>query len=173
MRFIRKVPFHFIAVPVLLLIPFNGLAQVPVAAPVIPQNEFLLRSGVAFDASEDLLGIIHIEEPKSFFKPDTEQVSWWGEFKPFKTWGSPELTAEWHNPRGEVVARQEFKGSVCRLAKTTLSAAGLNLQQNQGQWRVNVYMKGELLDSKVFYIYGSQKAGAPQPKLTIQTPAAR
>lgn len=165
----------------LLMLPFlpSSLAQIPggipAAAPVIPQSEYLLRSGVAYDASEDLLGIIQITEPKSFFKPETDQVTWWGEFKPFKTWGTPELEAKWYDPAGRLITTQNFKGSVCRLAKTTLKTADLNLEQNQGRWRVDISMKGKPIDSKHFYIF-SPKSGQPvqnQGGITVQMPSGR
>ena len=144
-------------------------------APVIPPNEFLLRSGVAYDAREDWLGTIHITEPKSFFKPETNQVTWWGEFKPFKTWGTPELVAKWYDPEGRLISTQNFKGGVCRLAKATLKTADLNLEQNQGRWRVDISMQGKPIDSKSFYIF-SPESGPPassQPSITVQMPAGR
>lgn len=147
----------------------------PTAPVRLPQSEFLFRSGVAYDASEDLLGLIHIQEPKSFFKPDTDQITWWGEFKPFKTWGRPELVAKWYDPQGRLASTQEFKGTICRLAKATLKTANLNLQENQGQWRVEIYMKDRQIDSKNFYVF-SPGSGPPvqsQATVTVQAPQAR
>ena len=142
------------------------------SGPVIPQSEFLLRSGVAYDASENILGLVRIEEPKSFFKPDTDQVTWWGEFKPFKTWGRPELVAKWHDPEGQLMNTQQFKGTVCRLAKATLQTANLNLEQSQGRWRVDIYMKGKQIDSKNFYVFSpeSKLPSGKQPAVTVEIP---
>lgn len=144
----------------------------PVSAPPLQRQQYLMRSGVAFDASEDIFGLIHIEEPKDFFKPDTEQVSWWGEFKPFKAWGRPELEAKWYNPQGQLMAGQKFRGNVCRLAKTTLKMQGMKEVQ-QGLWRVEVYMKGKLLDQKQFSIYESgpspSKSGPSFSSVSVET----
>ncbi len=171
--------FIFIIILVSIFCPLV-FAQLPGAiqpgAPVpLPQSDFLLRSGVAYDASEDLLGLIHIQEPKSFFKPDTDQMTWWGEFKPFKTWGRPDLVAEWYDPEGRLINTQQFKGTICRLAKATLKTANLNLEQNQGRWRVDIYMKGEKIDSKNFYVF-SPGSGPPvqsQAAITVQASQAR
>ena len=110
------------------------------------RKKYLLRSGVAYDAHEDPLGAIHVKDPKSFFNKDTDQVTWWGEFKPFTGWGRPKLQAQWVNPKGELTAVQDFKGEVCRLAKNTLKMK----EGASGLWRVKVYYKGKLLDDKQF-----------------------
>lgn len=133
-------------------------------------KSMLVQSGVAFDAHENLLGIVHIQEPKSFFKPDTKQVTWWGEFKPFKFWGKPELEAVWYEPPppGQEVAKQNFKGQMCVLAKSTLK---LSSAAKEGTWRVDIYHKGQKIDSKSFMVYG----GTPTPSqsnaaLTVDVP---
>lgn len=146
---------------IFFLLGSHGYSQTVTAPSATPleRSKYLLRSGVAFDASEDIFGLIHIKEPKNFFKPDTEQVTWWGEFQPFKAWGRPELEAKWYSPQGACIATQQFRGSVCRLAKTTLKMEGSDTANMQGLWRVEVYHKGQLLDQKQFSIYG----GGPIP----------
>lgn len=126
-------------------------------------KSMLVRSGVAHDASENILGIISVKEPKSFFKPDAKQMTWWGEFKPFKFWGRPKLEARWHSPSGEQVATQQFKGEECALAKSTLKMKG---PAQEGTWRVDVYHEGNQIDSKNFVVYGGPKA----PVLKLDLP---
>lgn len=120
----------------------------------------LVQSGVAYDASEAWWGKINVQEPKSFFKPTTDQITWWGEFKPFKFWGTPELQAVWINPQGKEAARQDFKGLHCALAKTTLKMNTVARPIPKGKWRVDVYHKGQLIDSKNFMIYGGPTHGS-------------
>lgn len=129
----------------------------------------LVQSGVAFDASETILGIVHVQEPRSFFKPDVAQVTWWGEFKPFKFWGKPELEAVWYAPPepGVEIAKQSFRGQICVLAKSTLK---LSQPATEGTWRVDVYSKGQIIDSKKFVVYasGGQAQVATAPSLSVQ-----
>ena len=160
----------FIGIPLIIAVFLVGRAFAePFIQGVQPvlfnPKGMLVQSGVAFDAHEDLLGIVHIQEPKSFFKPDTTQVTWWGEFKPFKFWGKPELEAVWYAPPppGQETAKQNFTGGICVLAKSTLK---LSQPVTEGTWRVEVYCKGEKIDSKNFVIYGGTK-----PVLNTQAPA--
>jgi hypothetical protein len=127
-------------------------------------KSMLVGSGVAYDASENILGIISIKEPRSFFKPDTDQVTWWGEFKPFKFWGRPELEARWYTPSNpdHPHSVQQFKGEECALAKSTLKMSG---PVAEGKWRVDIYHKGEKIDSKNFIIYGPPRPALPELKI--------
>ena len=88
--------------------------------------------------------------------------AWWGEFKPFKFWGKPELEAVWYEPPppGQEIAKQGFKGEICALAKSTLK---LSSPAKEGTWRVDVYHKGQKIDSKNFVI--------GKPALNVQAPA--
>jgi len=141
-------------------------AGLPVSAQALLKDKYLVRSGVAFDAKENIFGLIRLQGPKNFFRPDTKQVSWWGEFKPFKTWGTPELEARWYNPQGELISKQSFKGQVCQLAKTTLKMEGL---QVQGMWKVEIYYKGGLLDQKQFSIFDPASQLPSTPKTATVT----
>jgi len=142
----------------------------PLSAPQVTATlhnpgSFLISSGVAYDASENILGQITVKDPRGFFKPDTDQVTWWGQFKPFKFWTRPELTAIWYEPPqpGTEVAQQEFKGLHCALAKTTLKTAELSQPLKEGTWRVDIYMQNKKIDSQQFIIYGG-----PQSKISSQ-----
>lgn len=129
-------------------------------------EKFLFRAGVAYDAHESIVGLITIDNPKSFFDASkVSQATWWGEFKPFKTWGRPKLFAQWFDPTGKMVLQQSFQGLHCRLAKTTLNFPQQKVQMSLGNWRVEVSMKGSVIDQKTFVVYNSaQPQAAPQPQ---------
>ncbi|MBI4970511.1 MAG: hypothetical protein HZC17_01535 [Candidatus Omnitrophica bacterium] len=119
--------------------------------PPVVRSPHFVRSGVAYDADEDVTGLITVQDPKSFFNPRTKQVTWWGEFKPFISWGAPQLAAKWYSPSGQLVASQEFKGMACRLAKTTLAMAPY--QPEEGRWQVDIYMDGRVIDRRPFVVF--------------------
>lgn len=158
----------FFLVDLVLLPPAIAFepATVPSALPYSEiRDEHLKASGVAFDAREDILGMIHIDEPKTFFKPDTSQVTWWGEFDEFEAWTRPQLEARWYNPQGQLLQTQQFRGTICRLAKTTLQMQDL---QQQGRWHVEIYYKGELLDRKDFFLYDAKAPMTAQIQPTVE-----
>ena len=126
-------------------------------------RELLDQSGTARDAKETLFGDIKKMPPYGSFSSESDQITWWGVFEPFEVWNNPEFQAAWINPRGEEVARQNFHGSHCRLAKTTLSA------QNQprgmfegGMWQVMVTCQDYLIDKQTFAVV--PEGGNPQQK---------
>ncbi len=130
-------------------------------------SSMLLHSGVAYDASESILGIISLKEPKSFFKPTIDQVTWWGEFKPFKFWGRPELEARLYEPLppGDQKDQKMFKGEICVLAKATFK---MQTPAKEGTWRIDVYSQGQKVDSKNFVVYGGP--AAPTLSVSSSTP---
>ncbi len=164
----RAILFGVVLVVSSFIYMKSSQAQTPlgIQPALFNAQSMLIQSGVAFDATESFLGVVHVKEPKSFFKPDIPQVTWWGEFKPFKFWGRPELEAIWYEPPppGQELAKQGFKGEACVLAKTTLK---LSSPAKEGTWRVDVYHKGQKIDSKNFVVYGGAK-----PLLNIQAPAS-
>jgi len=94
-------------------------------------------SGVAYDAKErGLFGGIKIDEPLSDrFTPDTEQLVWWAEFnKSFEHWDGPDLTADWYNPEGQMVASIEVDAERCKLAKAVIRQERFM----PGMWHVDV-----------------------------------
>ena len=123
--------------------------------PPVQRSQHFVRSGVAYDADEDMSGTITVQDPKSFFNPRTKQVTWWGEFKPFASWGPPELKAMWYDPSGRFVASQTFRGMECRLAKTTLPMAPY--RPEEGRWQVDIYMDGRVIDRKPFVIFDAAR----------------
>lgn len=137
-------------------------------------REMLEDSGTARDAKENLFGAIKLEPPQEKFPRDADKVTWWGKFQPFEFWKSPEFTAAWLNPQGQEVARQNFKGAHCALAKSTLPAPGLPRGEFQpGIWKVIVTCEDYLIDQRYFEVQGPRipyqnpppdlKAGNTQP----------
>ena len=84
------------------------------------KRELVEKTGIARDAREIFFGGLKIDPPTGSFPSGMDKISWWGSFKPFEFWEIPEFQAAWINPQGEEVVRQKFRGSKCRLAKTTV-----------------------------------------------------
>ncbi len=132
------------AAPVYLTKPFD-------------RAKYLIRSGVAYDAFESVFGLISIIDPRSFFTPNTSQVTWWGEFKSFSTWDVPHLKARWYNPDGVMVSQQSFTGEECRLAKVTLEVREQNIELKEGRWTVEVAHDGKVIDRKNFVVFNPNR----------------
>lgn len=114
------------------------------------------ESGVARDAKEGFFGGLQIKPPRSTFPPEMDRVTWWGTFKPFEHWQSPEFEAAWVNPRGEMVERETFRGTHCAMAKTRLDVKALPQGRLEpGMWRVVVSCSGAVIDNHPFAVVGS------------------
>lgn len=138
-------------------------------------RELLDKSGTARDASENLFGQVKTQPPYGSFPSDMDKISWWGTFKPFEFWESPEFQAVWLNPQGQEVAQQKFRGNKCRLAKTTLRGEDQPRGEFQGgMWKVIVTCDDYLIDQQAFAVLPSGGA-APQagdtPGRSNQQPA--
>lgn len=118
--------------------------------------EMMEESGIARDAKEDFLGRIKITPPRSSFPPEMDKLTWWGTFKPFEFWRSPEFEATWINPQGEPVSQSHFRGGKCQLAKTTLRVDELpGGKLSPGMWRVVVSCGEVVIDNHPFAVVGS------------------
>ena len=114
-------------------------------------RELLDRSGVARDADENLFGQIKLKPPTGSFPVDMDKITWWGDFKPFEFWESPEFQAVWINPRGEEAHKQNFRGTKCRLAKTSIQAEKLPKGEfEKGIWSVIVTCEDYLISKQNF-----------------------
>ncbi|MBI4115265.1 MAG: hypothetical protein HY447_01680 [Candidatus Omnitrophica bacterium] len=123
-------------------------------------RELMKESGIARDAKEDFLGRVKIKPPRSSFPPEMDKVTWWGAFKPFEFWESPEFQAVWINPQGQEVERQPFRGGKCQLAKTSLPTQKLPRGRLEpGMWRVIVSCEDVIIDNHPFAVVGSQASG--------------
>lgn len=112
-------------------------------------RELLEKSGTARDASENLFGRVKIKPPHGSFPSDIDKITWWGTFKPFEFWESPEFESVWINPQGQEVARRQFRGKKCQLAKDTLQAEDQPRGQFQsGMWNVIVTCEDYLIDKQ-------------------------
>lgn len=119
-------------------------------------REFMQESGMARDAKENFLGRLKITPPRSSFPPEMDKVSWWGTFKPFEFWQSPEFEAVWINPEGLAVNRSSFRGGHCQLAKTTLKVNELPQRRLEpGMWRVIISCGDVVIDNHPFAVIGS------------------
>ncbi len=122
-------------------------------------REFLKEAGVARDAKENFFGRMKIIPPRSSFPPEMDKVTWWGAFKPFEFWESPEFNAVWINPSGQAVGRATFRGSHCQLAKTTLPVENLPQRKLEpGIWRVIVSCEDVVIDHHPFAVVGPHVA---------------
>ncbi len=102
---------------------------------------------------EDFMGNIKLSPPYGSFPTDMDRITWWGEFKPFEFWESPDFQAVWINPYGEEIARQNFKGHKCRLAKTTMLAQEQPRGEFQGgMWKVFVTCGDQVIDQQQFAV---------------------
>lgn len=124
-------------------------------------REMLEKSGAARDAKENFLGRIKVQPPHGSFPQEMDKISWWGKFKPFEFWQSPNFHAAWIDPEGNEVMRREFKGEHCALAKTTIQGD----EQPKGQfkpgiWKVIVTCDDYLVDRQTFAVVPS---GASPP----------
>lgn len=116
-------------------------------------REMLDQAGTARDVNEDFLGNIHRKPPYGTFPSDMDQITWWGVFKPFEFWHSPEFQATWINPDGIEVARQNFRAGHCRLAKTSLyGPAQPRGEFKGGMWKVIVTCDDYLIDRQTFAV---------------------
>ncbi len=112
-------------------------------------------SGIARDAKEGFLGGLKIESPRGIFPSEMDQVTWWGTFKPFEFWSSPEFEATWINPEGQPVSRSFFRGGACALAKTTLRTKDFPRGElTPGMWRVVVSCRDVTIDNHPFTVIG-------------------
>ena len=119
-------------------------------------REYLTESGMARDAKENLLGKLKITPPRGNFPPEMDKVTWWGTFKPFEFWRSPEFEAVWVNPAGQPVKRSSFRGGQCQLAKTTLKVNELPTRRLEpGMWQVVVSCADSVIDRHPFPVTGS------------------
>ena len=118
-------------------------------------RELMTESGIARDAKEGFLGNLKIQPPRGSFPPEMDKVTWWGTFKPFEFWESPEFQATWINPQGEPVGRSTFRGGACALAKTTLRMNELPQGRlTPGMWRVIVNCRDVTIDNHPFAVMG-------------------
>lgn len=123
-------------------------------------RELMQESGIARDAKEDFFGRLKIKPPRTSFPPEMDRVTWWGRFKAFEFWQSPEFDAVWVNPEGQAVERQQFRGGRCELAKATLSTATLPRERlSPGMWRVVVSCGQTVIDNHPFAVVGSSGPG--------------
>lgn len=119
-------------------------------------REMMEKSGIARDAKEDFLGRIKITPPRSSFPPEMDKLTWWGTFKPFEFWRSPEFEATWMNPQGAPVSQSHFRGGKCQLAKTALRVDELpGGKLEPGMWRVVVSCGEVVIDNHPFAVVGS------------------
>ena len=122
-------------------------------------RELMQESGIARDAKEDFFGRLKITPPRSSFPPEMDKITWWGSFKPFEFWESPQFQAVWINPRGESVNRSSFRGGQCQLAKTTLKMNQLPQGRLEpGIWRVIVSCGDVVMDNHPFAVMGSNRS---------------
>ncbi len=123
-------------------------------------RDYLKERGIARDAKENFFGQLKITPPRSSFPPEMDKVTWWGAFKPFEFWESPEFQAVWINPQGGIVERQTFRGGPCALAKTTLRVSQFPRGMLEpGMWRVIVSCQDVVIDNHPFAVIGQTQAG--------------
>ena len=142
----------------------NPVAQASKSSACQHARELLVKSGTARDAEEGFLGQIKLKPPYGSFPSDMDQIAWWGQFKPFEFWESPEFQAVWINPDGQEMLRHKFKGEACALAKTYIYSEPLPRGQLQGGiWKVVVTCEDYLIDKQSFAILpspGSVQSGS-------------
>jgi hypothetical protein len=134
-------------------------------------KELMGKSGIARDASENWAGKIKVQPPTSSFPSDMDKITWWGEFKPFEFWHSPEFKAVWIDPEGRPAAEQTFRGKKCSLAKTTVYAK----QQPRGEfkdgiWSVLVTCDDYLIDKQNFAVLPVGGPPSRNPQDQTQSP---
>lgn len=116
----------------------------------------LTRSGMATDAKESLWGgRVKPREPRNEFSPDDDKISWWGEFKPFETWGRMETDVRWVDPYGNVVKQERVQGGKCRMMKASLSPRELPFRMVDGVWLIEVGCADDPVDVKRFAVRGA------------------
>jgi len=171
-----KKAYVFFCIIILVLcagISFSETQQNP--SQPVDRAKHLRRSGVAYDAYETISGLIKIVDPRSFFRPTTKQVTWWGEFKPFSTWSRPNLHARWFNPEGQLVSSQDFQPEECRLAKATLTVRPSNIEMREGRWQVEILMDGKPIDRKNFVVFNPSRppmGSSPVQDVQIESTSA-
>jgi hypothetical protein len=138
---------------VVLLFVIASQGEILAATDCQQAREMLEQSGMARDASEDFFGNIKRKPPYGTFPSDMDRITWWGTFRPFEFWRSPEFKAVWINPQGQEILSQTFRGSHCRLAKTTIFAQAQPRGEFQGgMWKVVVTCEDYLIDRQSFAV---------------------
>lgn len=129
-------------------------------------REFMKEAGIARDAKEGFFGKLKIQGPRAAFPSEMDKVTWWGDFKPFEYWQSPEFQAAWINPEGLPVKQSSFRGGPCSLAKNTLRTSELpSGELNPGLWRVVISCGDTVIDNHPFTVIGpSITAAEPQDR---------
>lgn len=128
----------------------------------------MTRSGMAEDAKESLWGgKVKPKNSRMEFSPDDEKITWWGEFKPFESWGRMETDVRWVDPQGRVVKRERIKGGKCRMVKASFSPREIPGRMIDGVWVVSVGCEDDPVDVKRFLV-----RGAPALETGVQVPSA-
>ena len=131
-------------------------------------RSYLARSGLATDATESFWGgKVKPDEPRNEFSPNDEKVTWWGEFKPFESWGRMETDARWIDPYGRVVKQDKVEGGHCRMMKASLSPRQLPFRMVDGVWLVAIGCADNPIDVKRFVV-----RSAPPVESGVSFPAA-
>lgn len=150
----RKFWRRFLMLTVIFILGFNSYpAHAKAQESCEHARELLQKSGISRDAKENFMGRIKLDPPHGSFPTDIDKITWWGEFPPFEMWESPEFTALWINPAGEEVAEYPFRGTKCKLAKTTLKASSQPRGQFQdGIWQMLVTCDDFVIDNQRFAV---------------------
>ncbi len=131
-------------------------------------RKHMTRSGMAEDAKESFWGgKVTPKNSRTEFSPDDEKITWWGEFKPFESWGYMETDVRWVDPEGRVVSRAKVQGGHCRMAKASFSPRELPGRMIDGMWLVSVGCPENPIDVKQFLV-----RGAPAMESGVQAPSS-
>lgn len=146
----------------MLLIPSSARADFFPSA-CKEARQMLDGSGVARDADENFFGKIKVQSPQGSFPQEMDKITWWGKFKPFEFWQSPAFQASWIDPEGKEVARQEFQGMKCALAKTGLRGDSQPRGEfKPGMWKIIVTCQDYVIDNQSFAVLPSAPLATPK-----------
>jgi outer membrane protein assembly factor BamE (lipoprotein component of BamABCDE complex) len=125
------------------------------AGPLVIQDDRwvrIIKSGTALSVNYQWLDMPI--KTATVFTPQDEKVYWYGKFQPFTFMLETKMHAIWYAPDDSIYAENDFQEF---LGTTEYAATGLNIQGNKaaellGEWRVEIYLNGQLIDKKTFYM---------------------
>ncbi len=145
----------------------SGCATMGTVTPM-GQGSVVKRSGLAEKVANHWPGA-DIQKPKEVFDPNDPQVTWWAEFPPMTFLVEPKFVARWYSPDEALFKEENFSAfwGNYQWAAVSLPIQNGLARSMQGEWHVEVFSGGRLIDRKSFFI------GTPEVRRYAQSDRAQ
>lgn len=158
---------YIYAVLIIIGIFISGCAMLQPQHSVFYSHQTLKFSGLASGFGGSFWSSVRVEDKNYIFSLEDKEVLWWGNIG--ERFIPHTAQVQWISPAGRVFQQSTVfsggsLGSNYMLARLRIKN---NIPQDlQGDWRVKVFFKGELIDEKKFII----GKAIPQDEQTVLTP---